>query len=207
VAIQYGAEKMRFACRITKARIQTTTHHIIVNNIKKYFVAGQKWRGNTHFHIRGNAEHIYIVDSYSYKNNNEKGSHCCSYTATMDRQMRHNVTTYAHCLSYILINVTSKRFTWTCCLYAPSSRHFYRRPDSLCPFPGGKTVPNVASLYTAHRNQCPITQQRKSRDKQIPFTSLPARYFINHQHLTFDFRYKWKYQIWELPSSVLLRSK
>jgi len=42
VAIQYGAEKMRFACRMTKARLQTTTHHIIVNNIMKYFVAGQQ---------------------------------------------------------------------------------------------------------------------------------------------------------------------
>jgi hypothetical protein len=198
---------MRFACLITKTRIQTTTHHIIVNNITKYFVAGQQWRGNTHFRIRGNAEHIYIVGSYSYKNNNEKGRHCRSYTATMDRQMRHNVTTHAYCLLYILINVTSKWFTWTRALHAPSSRHFYRRPDTLCPIPGGKTVPNVAYLYTTHRNQGPVTQQPKSRHKQIPFTALPARHFINHQNLTFDFRYKWKYQIWELPSSVLLRSE
>jgi len=39
VETQYGAEKMRFSCRRAKARIQTTTHHI-VNSSKKYFVAG-----------------------------------------------------------------------------------------------------------------------------------------------------------------------
>jgi len=52
-------------------------------------------------------------------------------------------------------------------------------------------MPNVACLHTTHLNQGPVTQQPKSRDNQIPFTSLPARQFIpSHQHLTFDFRYK-----------------
>ena len=66
VATQYGNEKMRFACRRTKARIQTTTHHII-NSSTEYFVAGQQWKGNTLFHIRGNTEHLHSAQLHLHK--------------------------------------------------------------------------------------------------------------------------------------------
>ena len=46
-----------------------------MNNIgAKYFVARQQCRENSLFPFHGKIEHLYIVDSSIYANNNEKGT-------------------------------------------------------------------------------------------------------------------------------------
>jgi len=60
---QYGAENMRFACRLTKERIQINT--VIVNShrvhsSREYFVSRQQSKRNPLLPFLGNTEHFYI---------------------------------------------------------------------------------------------------------------------------------------------------
>ena len=61
--VQYGAEKMQFACRLTKEIIQINTviinsHH--VKSSREYFITRQQSKRNPLLPFLDNTEHLYI---------------------------------------------------------------------------------------------------------------------------------------------------
>jgi hypothetical protein len=77
---------------------KNTVTIIGVNSSVKYFVAWQQCKNNPLLHFHGNTEHLCIVDSYIYGNNNKKGIYCSVPMATTDTINNMPWCNVTHCM-------------------------------------------------------------------------------------------------------------
>ena len=99
MAMLHGAEKVRFACRIPKARTDTGSLYFIriTDSSKKYSVARHHVQRKPIRQCPWKQWTLYTVDSYIYANNKD-GTYCCASVTTMVTRTRHYITLYSHCL-------------------------------------------------------------------------------------------------------------
>lgn len=99
--IQYG-QKMRFACRIPKGRIQThlgCLTVIVVNCSKKCFEPQQQQQRNTLLPSFGNAVQLYDIDSHICTKEDGKRKYCCVVSVRVVTRTRHNIMSCINFLS------------------------------------------------------------------------------------------------------------
>ena len=88
--------RMRFACRITKARIQTDTHNtylifIIVNSSTKYIVTLQQCKGNPLFFFPWQHWTLILLTATCKSITIRKGKCCCVSMGRVITRTRHYV--------------------------------------------------------------------------------------------------------------------